>query len=439
LDGRSPTTVATAAVSDSAEARHPSVSVPGVNAEERRAAGDVERAGEHDAAHQPPAGPGGSSGGASGWRRHRGWLIRQAAAWALLVVVLRFAIVPGESCPPVGAPAVQRAIGEGAAWLVRGQRDDGRFLYGYDSSRDEVSSAYNSTRHAGVMDALYRLGRIRAADAGLRYVRASLIRHDGWAAFAPGGEDANVGGNALVVVALMHRRQVTHDERFDGLARRLGRFLLAQERDDGSILQFWRPATGRSLPGVFGKFATGEAFYALALLRVAFPEEGWEEPAHRVAGYLATRRDQSEGYSVRQADHWAAYGLEALAPAGLTGVEAGYARFLAGYFGFLVRLDSQWTGRPLNPFSESGASLGTVGEATGALRRLAGEDARLADLRDELGERNGCLTGILVDRQVGPESPNPRARGAWFADGYTQMDDQQHAVAALLGSGAVGG
>ncbi len=158
-----------------------------------------------------------------------------------------------------------------------------------------------------------------------------------------------------------------------------------------------------------------------------------------MAGYLATRRDQSEGYSVRQADHWAAYGLEALAPAGLTDVEAGYARFLAGYFGFLVRLDSQWTGRPLNPFSESGASLGTVGEATGALRRLAGEDARLADLRDELGERNGCLTGILVDRQVGPESRNPRARGAWFADGYTQMDDQQHAVAALLGSGEVGG
>jgi hypothetical protein len=281
---------------------------------------------------------------------------------------------------------------------------------------------------------LYRVGPVRAADAGLRYVRDNLIARDGWTAFAPAGEDANVGANALVVVALMHRRQATHDERFDGLARRLSRFLLAQQRADGSILQYWRPSTGRSVPGVVGKFSTGEAFYALALMRGAFPDEGWARPAHRVAGYLATRRDEAEGHSVRQADHWAAYGLAELGPAGLTEVEAGYARWLAGYFGFLVRLESQRVGRPLNPFSESGASLGTVGEGTTALWRLAGEDPRLAGLRDELGDRSACLAGILVDRQVAPADANPGARGAWFADGYTQMDDQQHAVAALVGA-----
>jgi hypothetical protein len=354
--------------------------------------------------------------------------------WVVGAALLRAAVVPGESCPPVSAPAVQRAIDEGSAWLVRGQREDGRFLYGYSSSRDEVSSDYNSTRHAGVLDALYRVGRIRAADAGLRYVLDNLITHDGWTAFAPPGEDASVGANALVVVALVHRRQATHDERFDGIARRIARFLLAQQRADGSVLQYWRPATGRSVPGVVGKFSTGEAFYALALMRGTFPGEGWERPAHRVAGYLATRRDEAEGHSIRQADHWAAYGLAALAPVGLTDTEAGYARWLAGYFGFLIRFDSQHTGRPLNPLSESGAALGTTGEATAALWRLAGIDPRLADLRDELGDRSACLAGILIDRQVAPASANPRARGAWFANGDTQMDDQQHAVAALLGA-----
>jgi hypothetical protein len=352
----------------------------------------------------------------------------------LAAAVLRVAIVPGESCPPVSAPALQRAMGEGAAWLVRGQRDDGRFLYGYAASRDEVSSEYNTTRHAGVLDALYRLGRVGSADAGLRYVRDNLIAHDGWAAFAPSGEDANVGANALLVVALMHRREATGDGRYDALARRLSRFLLAQQRADGSILQYWRPATGQSVPDVVGKFSTGEAFYALALMRGAFPEEGWEPPARLVADYLATRRDAAEGHSFRQADHWAAYGLAALAPAGLTDVEAGYARWLAGYFGFLVRLESQHVGRALNPFPESGAAIGTVGEATTALWGLAAADPRLADLRDDLGDRSACLAGILLERQVPPSSPNPRARGAWFDDGYTQMDDQQHAVAALLGS-----
>jgi hypothetical protein len=369
-----------------------------------------------------------------GWRRHGRWLAGQVVLWVALAALLRVAIIPGESCPPVGAGAARRAIDAGADWLIRGQREDGRFLYGYFASRDQVSWGYNSTRHAGVMDALYRLGRIRSADAALRYARANLVVHDDWSAFAPSGEDANVGANALLVVALAHRRQATGDGRFDALARRLSRFVVAQQRADGSILQHWSPATGVSVPGVVGRFSTGEAFYALALMSDAFPGEGWERPAHRVADYLATRRDRAEGHAVRQADHWAAYGLAALAPRGLTDVEAGYARWLAGYFGFLVRLESQRVGRPLNPFSESGASLGTVGEGTTALWRLAAQDARLADLRDDLGERSACLAGILVDRQVAPSSPDPRARGAWFADGYTQMDDQQHAVAALLGS-----
>jgi hypothetical protein len=364
-------------------------------------------------------------------------LIRQAVVWGVGAAVVRLLVVPAESCPPVGAPAVRRAIDEGAAWLVRGQREDGRFLYGYFSSRGEVSSAYDSTRHAGVLDVLYRLGRIRAADAGLRYVLDNLVRHDGWTAFAPPGEDANVGANALVVAALMHRRHAADDARFDGIARRVARFLVAQQRADGSILQYWRPATGRSVPGVFGKFSTGEALYALALMRRAFPEEGWERPAHRVAGYLATRRDEAEGNSIRQADHWAAYGLEQLASAGLTDIEAGYARWLAGYFGFLIRFESQHTGRVLNPFAESGAELGTIGEGAAALWRLAGEEPRLADLRGELGDRIKCLAGILVKRQVAPANTNPRERGAWFADGYTQMDDQQHAIAALLGSSQV--
>ncbi len=42
-----------------------------------------------------------------------------------------------------------------------------------------------------------------------------------------------------------------------------------------------------------------------------------------------------------------------------------------------------------------------------------------------------CLGGILLDRQaVG--AADPRVQGAWLANGITQMDDQQHAIAALL-------
>ena len=107
---------------------------------------------------------------------------------------------------------------------------------------------------------------------------------------------------------------------------------------------------------------------------------------------------------------------------------------MAGYFGYLIRYESQHQGSALNRLSESGASLGTDGEAAAALWRLAGTEPRLADLRGRLGDRVSCNAGVLVDRQVQPGNPNPLARGAWFADGYTQMDDQQHAIAALLGA-----
>jgi hypothetical protein len=374
----------------------------------------------------------------SDWRKHRRWFVAQVVVWGATAAVLRVAVVPAETCPPADRPAIRQAIERAESWLVRDQRQDGRFLYGYSSDEDEVSSDYNSTRHAGVMDVLYRLGSIRAADAGLRYVRGNLVRHAGWTAFAPAGEDANVGANALLVVALVHRREVTGDERYDELARRVGRFLVAQRRPDGSVLQYWRPATRRSVPGVFGTYSTGEAFYALALLHRTSPRTGWARHAHDIAAYLATRRDRAEGYAYRQADHWAAYGLAELAPAGLTEAEAEYGRWLAGYFSFLIRFESQQTGRLLDDLVEGGGALGTTGEGAVALWRLAGEDPRLADLRGELGDRITCLAGIIVDQQVGPaETANPLERGAWFADRYTQMDDQQHAIAALLGASEV--
>jgi hypothetical protein len=369
----------------------------------------------------------------STWRKHRRWLIGQVALWGVLAVVLRVAVVPAETCPPVDAVTVERAAEAGGDWLARGQRGDGRFLYGYLMDEHRVSSDYSTTRHAGVIGALYTLGRIDAADAGLGYVRENLISHDDWTAFAPLGESVSVGANSLLVIALMYRREATGERRYDGLARRVGRFVVSQQQPDGSVLQYWQRYAERSLPGVFGQFSTGEAFYAMALLDRSFPGEGWDRHAHRVADYLATRRDEVEG-GFREPDHWAAYGLAALAPSGLTGTEVEYARWLAGYFGYLIRYESQHQGSALNRLSESGASLGTDGEAAAALWRLAGTEPRLADLRGRLGDRVSCEAGVLVDRQVRRTEPNPLARGAWFTDGYTQMDDQQHAIAALLGA-----
>ena len=374
-------------------------------------------------------------------------LVSHLAVFALGAAVLRVAVVPPEVCPPLRADAVRAAMGEAAGWLERGLRPDGRFTYGYDRVRGEVSSSYNTTRHAGVLLGLYQLAasgdlaRLAAADAGLVYVRRNLLRRNGWTAFAVPGEEVRIGPSALALAALVHRRLATGDVSNDGLMRGLGRFLAAQLQPDGSILGYWSPGVG-PVPGRYAKFGTGEALWAFALMHRLFPGEGWDRPARRLARYVATRRDDVEGYVLTFPDHWAAYSLAELGPETLGNVEVAYARRLAGAFGLSSRMEAQSQGHGLNRLLRgepaSGAGLGSIGEGLAALWRLSRAEPRLADLEEKLAERLSCTTARTVERQSGAAEaagyPRPElVRGAWFSeDGYTQMDDQRHALSALL-------
>lgn len=376
-------------------------------------------------------------------------LVSQLAVFAVGAAVLRVAVVPPEVCPPFRAGPARAAIGDAAGWLERGLRSDGRFTYGYDRARDEVSPSYNTTRHAGVLLGLYQLAaagdasHLAGADAGLAYVLGNLVLRDGWAAFAVPGEEVRIGPSALALAALVHRRLAAGDASYDRLMRGLGRFLVAQLQPDGSILGYWSPGIG-PVPGRYAKLGTGEALWALALMQRLFPDEGWDRPARRLARYVATRRDDVEGYLLTFPDHWAAYALAELGPEVLGEEEIAYARRLAGALGLSSRMEAQSQGRGLNRLVRgepaSGAGLGSIGEGLAALRRLSRADPRLADLEEPLAERLSCTAARTVERQARPGEaaryPRPAlVRGAWFSEGgYTQMDDQRHALSALLAS-----
>jgi hypothetical protein len=172
-----------------------------------------------------------------------------------------------------------------------------------------------------------------------------------------------------------------------------------------------------------------------------FPDETWDEPSRKVADYLSLYRDEVENFDFPPwADQWAAYGLHEMVDWPLSDDNITYARSLADRFGFLVRTEAQRNDsglyRSVHGDETRAAGMGTWVEGLDSLWVIAREDERMADMEDDIADRIACGTSMLVDRQesrtTAPEGEPDAISGAWFTDAITRMDDQQHAISALL-------
>ena len=238
------------------------------------------------------------------------------------------------------------------AWIEVAQYADGRYVYEYDARTDGISGDYNVVRHAGVTMSLYQaaalgdLSRLHAADRGMAWMEANLIEREDWVALRnPQTGLVKLGASSLMLAGLTQRRLATDDPAYDGLMRRLARFLVVMQLPDGAMLNYWDPATGQPNPSVRSRYATGEALWALAQMHRHFPDDGWDEPSWRIADYLALHRDEVEGLDFPPwPDQWAAYSLSEMADWPLKEHHIEYARKLAERFGFLIRVEAQRTG-----------------------------------------------------------------------------------------------
>lgn len=369
-------------------------------------------------------------------------------------VAVAFGVMaPPERCPSVSAGDLRAAATDAVDWFVSNQEPDGTWLYLYDAHADRAADDYNVVRHAGGVMGLYQAagagipGALDSADRGLGWARRHLIERDDWAALSYRGRTAT-GATALLVAGLVERRDATGDDRHDDLLARLGRFLAAQVEPSGAVLANYDNRSRAPEPDVYSAYFTGETYWALARLHRLAPGDGWGDLADRIGAYLATRRDDAEDRWPPVPDHWAAYGLaETVAfddrhdDEPLTADEVAYAREQAGYFGAQVRWVSQrfgpWGALARTSRVPRGGGYGVVGEALTGLWRVAQAEPRLADLRAPLAERATCIAGLAAQQQIDATEAtafprSSRVRGTWIRDGETRMDDQQHAVSALL-------
>ena len=369
--------------------------------------------------------------------------------WLVGAAMIRGTLLMSHQCPAVTSSSSLESAQASATWIERAQLQDGKYVYEYNRRTDEISSDYNVVRHAGVTMSLYQLAAsgdlsvMPTADRGLDYMTDNLYRHDDWVAFQnPVDGRVQLGASALMLAGLMQRRLATNDTAYDDLSRQVGRALLALQLPDGAFLANWDPKAGAPVPEQRSKYATGEAFWALALMHRAFPGEGWDAPVWLTADYLALDRDDYERQKFPPwADQWAAYGFGEMSDWGLRDHHIAYTRSLAERFGFLIRVESQ---RRDNEFSKvlhgrqaRAAGMGTWVEGLTSLHHLAVADPRMSDMAPELAERVECGAGMLASRQVtateAAESAQPSlVEGAWFTDDITRMDDQQHALSGVL-------
>lgn len=364
--------------------------------------------------------------------------------WIVALAMVRLAVVPPEACGDVTSAEMRAAAAEGARWITRNQRADGSYTYEYNRDTATVSSDYNIVRHAGVTTALYQAAGkagatdlLEGADRGTAWMMGNLVRQDDWAALAD-GQSAPLGASALMLVALSERRLLTGDEQYDEVMRELGRFLVAMQRDDGSFNAYWNVETQQPDTVTESLYYPGEATWALALLHEAMPGEGFDVAARAALDNIIVRSEQVTGsWAIPARDHWAAYALGEMAEWGLTDREIDYARDNAAGLALAIRWTAQTESRIGQWFEDwrggeaRGAAFGTWVEGSTALWRLATVDPRMAGLRGDIRERATCGASMLIDRQA-PADAVPLEAGAWFTNGVSRMDDQQHVISGLL-------
>lgn len=194
---------------------------------------------------------------------------------------------------------------DGADWIVKYQKDDGRFLYYYDAKKDnyidhehpkapENNLYYNDLRHCGGIVTLiraYQLTKekkyIEAAKKGINFITTITEEHsvnNKTAAYVFYNKKAKLGGTGMILIAMMKYRNETGDTAYDEYIKKYTRHILSRIYKTGEMLGYYiHPLYHNGQPlinmseeerrATFSFYYPGEALLGLALFANNFKED----------------------------------------------------------------------------------------------------------------------------------------------------------------------
>jgi hypothetical protein len=264
----------------------------------------------------------------------------QSAGEALPVVRLR---VPMKT---VTRTDVRRAVISGADFVLAQMRPDGRFTYRYFPLNDEKDLRnYNFARHAGTTWFLavtfkrLRMERHRNAAAKAVAYLANETLPPGCnlpqRACVGGHRYSDVGTTALALVAIAEYHQISRNERYLKLARRLAEHILWMQKENGDFCHHYFPDKKQKKCDAPLLYASGEAVLALAKYHAISGDKRLLEPMEKGLDFLTkTKYDHLVGQFFISEDHWTCIAAEAAIPA-VSKLQ--YAKFCGEFVRFGLR------------------------------------------------------------------------------------------------------
>jgi len=227
--------------------------------------------------------------------------------------------------PPKATPELLlRAVRAGADYLVRVVGPDGRYEYLYRPLEERRDNGYGWLRHAGTTYALleaygqfgtpaYRAAAERALNLLKSRVRNDPASGGGYVVDGNDEEQQKSGGAGLAMLAFAEHAAVTGDRSNLETMRSLGRFILAQQQDDGHFRNNAdvERETGQKLNRE-PTYYQGEATLALLRLYALDPQQRYVDAARRSADWVIHVRDAYVSEDNLGHDHWICYALNEL-------------------------------------------------------------------------------------------------------------------------------